>query len=712
MCNIDQIIVEPCLRNVIYKPIQVNASVQSFDYPILNFSAMTKVISGITVSNIISAVTDPSFLKTAIFTNNEDTTFDTMLLTLSANNLESNLYVTDPLPSGVVNLDEKGSGGTIVVSVASNHESFKRNKLRYGFYKLIDDEFSELIYERDLIKQIEFGEEMILNGGFDDNDDNWTGDTSTDEANQWVFTGGTASLNLFTTTTVQFLTQALTIPVGSFALELDISNFKSAYPLYVGIVFFSHSESLREYYFKNIFLNSSPNRYWFPVSSNYITQDYSQQLIGNGKYRYDFDILESGGSMVIAVTNTILTLDNITLKQQLTGNTYNDDTSWLELEEIPIGQGEYIVKPSYVFYGNSMPSGYKRRYDTKDSFLLEDNLTYGLYNETFDWYFVAVENPEEPEFLITQELVDDEVELLSEVLDVVANGQTLFTLKKLPTNFISLFLNASALFPAVDINGLEDDIRAKNNPFVNCCPEAEYYVHENKVYINDTLVLIQTGDTVVANYNIEDADVKFRKEGIYITDEIISASTNTTRQKIFFNTNKNKYEYYLDRGFTDIENMTFFKNGSVLAPNVDFFGCEENTVVVFDTHYFITGDTIQTSYEGIEDILTTISGVTLSWTTTQKTDKGLYVVQISEVSDYSFTGWTAYDVLSYSGETGQLQTYESTILFPIDPNLGYKARVFNVQAYTTLDETEILSANYNDPLFFRAINKSVITCPD
>lgn len=704
---------DECTKNIIVPEIYVNGEIQEFETPVTDFDTLIKV-TGITTGTSINLVEYSGFTDTAILINTGTTFNNDFILSSISTALSANVYLA--FPEGVINLNEfNGSALTPTITFTDNYESFRRNTLHYDIFKLNGNSFSGLTYSKD-IDQMEFGTELITNGDFDGGGDGWWYGTVSDGygAGTWSFSGNATMYG--NVNEVNKLYQVVGVTSGvTHMLNFDVSNFKSGKPFHAELILVTlnpltdsvYSEINQEYYFNNI-------RVKYPPLGLERFLGLERSILGNGNYFREIVPSSSAITLTFYSINNRIGIDNVSLKESEPTTPYNDD--------IPINvlsQGEFILKPSYKFNGDSMPIGFTKSYNTKDFSFTGSQ--YSLYDETYDWYWAAVNNPDLPSFIVDTEAATESI-VTNENLTVEVDGQSSFILKQFPANIIALYLNGVALFSPTNVTLLEDDFRLNNNPFLSCCGDADFYIKDNQLFTNNIAPFnlnLLTTDTLVLSYIGSPQNERFMTESV-VVDSVISGTSNTTNAKIFFNTNTNKYEYYLKSGVREKQEVLMFKNGLALTPEKDFYLCDDDlNKVIFHTTKFIDGDIIYTYYEGGEEILTTISGVTLTWETVIGTEEGLFITQVTDTEDINFTGWTASGVTAYNAPNsvtiktpniGLNNLYTSTINFPIDVNKTYKARIFNFQSYETLGGTKIITGKIGGSLQFRGINNSINVC--
>ena len=223
----------------------------------------------------------------------------------------------------------------------------------------------------------------------------------------------------------------------------------------------------------------------------------------------------------------------------------------------------------------------------------------------------------------------------------------------------------------------------------------------NSDYSISADTIIQLTQTLDPNRDIITAsylDCEENLDTIYSEQyEILSAITSgvtsavTTTDKVYYNTEQNKYEYYLDYEPSEPDTtMTLFLNGVRLTYGADYYmSTSVSNRVIFDSIILGISDIIYVVYssdgnlEGDYDIIESLSDLVWRVSPTVVNDRlnGEFIVDISESSDPNFTstGVTTGITVNYVNEQSE---YSVTIPNTITAKKDYIWRVTSKKVYS------------------------------
>jgi hypothetical protein len=347
---------------------------------------------------------------------------------------------------------------------------------------------------------------------------------------------------------------------------------------------------------------------------------------------------------------------------------------------------EYILNTNYTFIKNNcLSKGFK---------YVEPNLG-NFYDENSSWFFVTLVDPEKPrlgpfdcystkccnKLLSAREIVKnecgqsyvfktEEVSFINETLNIDPLYSDTFTISKKPLNNTLL----------VTVNGIT-------------LSSSNY-----KISGDTTFVLIKgldpLIDVITSSYLTSDLDFNIVYSEQY---EILSAVTSgvtsavTTTDKVYYNIEEGKFEYYLEyKPSKDVEkNMTLFLNGIKLTYGLDYYlSLSIENRLIFDGINLSIGDRLYAAYTNdgcLEGNYNTVTyGSLLEWNVspTIVNDRldGDFLVEVTEDSDPNFiTGVTTGITVNYvDGES-----YYYVNLPPnLQANKNYIWRVTNKKVYS------------------------------
>lgn len=246
--------------------------------------------------------------------------------------------------------------------------------------------------------------------------------------------------------------------------------------------------------------------------------------------------------------------------------------------------------------------------------------------------------------------------------------------------------------------------------------ESDYSISADTI-IQLTQTLDPNRDIITASYLdcVNDLDTIYSEQY-----EVLSAITSgvtsavTTTDKVYYNTEQSKYEYYLDYGPTDPEDtMTLFLNGIRLTYGVDYYmSITLSNRVIFDSIDLSINDIIYVVYSSdgkLEGDYETIGESTfLSWqvspTIVNDRLSGEFIVDISESDDPNFTstGVTTGITVSYVDGSSEYGVETPTT---ITAKKDYIWRVTSKKVYSGILDNIFTTSNVSRVGKFSTNNK-------
>ena len=342
-----------------------------------------------------------------------------------------------------------------------------------------------------------------------------------------------------------------------------------------------------------------------------------------------------------------------------------------------LGEGEFIIKGYYDFPITTFTMGSLNR---RSSNYLPSK-SYG-YNGDTDWYFINLYESEKPIFNNAAGTTSNTPQngLIVRSQYITSSGQTKFSINGgTPSNNVVVAYNGSVL-------------------------------STNEYTFTDTLITILSGTTTpVPGDIITYFYLPITSEGTYnpnykyegytvntITSGVTDNQSITT--KIYYNTDKNKYEYYLDSAIGGGD-IVFIVNGSTLINNVEYYQSTSNDKrIILETDIYI-GDIIEVFYYSRTTFIGSIDTniINIGWSITNPPISGItgeFILQMSPSGDYDF------NTIVYSANTNYVvnQTTYSSNINITGGTIGdsYLYRVKNIKKYQPIIGVEIESINYSD----------------
>lgn len=344
----------------------------------------------------------------------------------------------------------------------------------------------------------------------------------------------------------------------------------------------------------------------------------------------------------------------------------------ITLQNIPSSgltlDGEYIIKPYYSF--NICTDFLSKLNKTIDTSTYISGTKYGIYDNDFDYYFIAINQAEIPN--LTQNISNSTpLNKLRQQAIIPIDDQTTFNIPNIVSGDFIVTLNGLVLTSDLDYTF------TGNTVFFN-----------DKTYSTDIVTFIystETNDSMVGD-NIE------------VSKFITSGATNGEGSElVYFNTTTGKYEIYASILPQIGSDMIVILNGVTLASGIDFYPSITNPKRIILEGLLMVGDLLTIVYFPITNVsmgLTT-NKPTVSWFISRPPEKenGVFTLEVSSEKTFSsiyYSGTTNYQVgVSYynisfiaSGQVGTTLYY----------------RVKNDKNYTTICGDVINSTSYSETI--------------
>lgn len=333
-------------------------------------------------------------------------------------------------------------------------------------------------------------------------------------------------------------------------------------------------------------------------------------------------------------------------------------------------EGEFLIKGLYkwknfTYFGNLVGLNY---YENNGFNLFP----YALYNSERDYYFIYLKRAEKPQ-IFSNTIQSTTLPLFVYSITPSCDGQTGFPL---PTNSLSISTNSLL----VTVNGI-------------VLSTSEYYYSGGTLYIDGGTILSTDTITIVSSNDINTPP-------IYTESYQITTIPNTTYpsvgQKVIYNTDTNKYEYWLDYNTTNQPVITV--NGQVLSNGIDFYVSSSNSRRMIFEGTLVVGDIITAFYNSImkgNNFITT-NQYTLYWSIPNAplSSSGYFLVELANYGDTNFNNPVFSGIALYS----EKQTSYSINMYFSGGTYGqkYLSKVTNYKNYYTLLGELIQTNNSSD----------------
>jgi hypothetical protein len=377
-------------------------------------------------------------------------------------------------------------------------------------------------------------------------------------------------------------------------------------------------------------------------------------------YRYEQSIGEFTKS---ALSNFVIDYND------LTANTSNN----IFIPTLNIGEGEFLIKSYWTYNVNTLLA--KKQKVVKNSInTYKRGELYGLYVPETDWYFISLFESQKPLFNSSVAPQPQNIGNLVVQSRFTESGTTEYVVNGLSDPIVSY--NGSVLTKNIEYSAVTSAttpyIKLLFNPLPN---QVLTYAYINNGGSNDLLADLYTISTTI-------------KSG--------ATGTQSSTDRIFYNTTENKYEFYLTS--TPNSDVILSLNGTILSKDVEYYLSASNSRrVIFDDN-LVVGDIIEAFYVPTAAIngLVPNNTPTISWSINEAPTQsyGKFTIEVTDPSDEFFETVVYSFVVDYI--IGQ-KTYSDTITLT-NAVAGDKFiyRVKNEKFYTPIIGETIYSVNYSD----------------
>jgi hypothetical protein len=340
-----------------------------------------------------------------------------------------------------------------------------------------------------------------------------------------------------------------------------------------------------------------------------------------------------------------------------------------------LGEGEYIFKMGYQYdvcteIANKLG---KRHVSTT----FNKSLPYGNYDENNDKYFVVLYKADEP-------LLDSGI---SE--DNVNGGSQNTNNSKLTISSLLVEHNVSDYPINVEADG---DILVSWNGSILSAGQ-DYTISNGSIQFfepldrDDLVNLIYVGKS-----NTRGTKTKSFKVVAPIAEGVTGEEGVND---IYYNTDTNKYELYVDYKISNSDSFVVMLNGQVLANQIDYFVSTSNPKRVILSGGIYNDDMITVIYDSGENLMRGITTdyLDINWYVNKNIvdDSGEFVVELAK--DKSFIEIEQAEIVPYV--IGQVN-YTKRLSLNYDYGQVLYYRVRNIKKYTTISADELNTENVSE----------------
>jgi hypothetical protein len=377
-------------------------------------------------------------------------------------------------------------------------------------------------------------------------------------------------------------------------------------------------------------------------------------------YRYEQSIGEFTKS---ALSNFVIDY------KDLTANTSNN----IYIPTLNIGEGEFLIKSYWTYNVNTLLA--KKQKVTKNTInTYKRGELYGLYVPETDWYFISLFESQKPLFNSSTAPQPQDIGNLVVQSRFTESGTTEYVVNGLSDPIVSY--NGSVLAKNIEYSAVTSAttpyIKLLFNPLPN---QVLTYAYINNGGSDDLLADLYMISTTI-------------KSG--------ATSTQSSTDRVFYNTTQNKYEFYL----TSVPNsdVVLSLNGTILSKDIEYYlSLSDSRRIIFEDDLVI-GDIIEAFYVPTAAINGLVPNNTpiISWSINDAPTQtfGRFTIEVTDPTDEFFESIEYSFVVDYI--IGQ-KTYSDTITLT-NAVAGDKFiyRVKNEKFYTPIIGETIYSVNYSD----------------
>lgn len=411
-------------------------------------------------------------------------------------------------------------------------------------------------------------------------------------------------------------------------------------------------------------------------------------ITGNEEISLDFNFIENLDSFIN--NNTLFkfeiykynnTLGFFNQNQIYTSEAYNWGdisgtsaiTETIYSDDLGI-DGDYLIKGYYIYDScTEFAKLNNKSYSTKGD---KSGLEYGLYDNNFDYHFVAFSTPDKPIFE-KSENTDNEFGYLNSISQILTGDEDFLSYPDYSGDLI------------VNLNGLTLSLN-NDYGFYDLTPGGKNVIKlSGETYEGDVLTYVYTN-------SLTKPDNSLKQDTIDITSQIVSGPIDEEgSNKVYFNTTKNKYEIYTELLPSQFNDIVVTLNGITLINGVDYYRSTSNPYrLILEGDLFIE-DIINIWYNTDTQINGSIftDKINIEWSinTAPENSNGKFILELSNndlFTDIVNTNEINYieNTLTYSSTLGIVGSFGQTMYY----------RVINEKDYVDICGDVIISQTNSD----------------
>jgi hypothetical protein len=356
-----------------------------------------------------------------------------------------------------------------------------------------------------------------------------------------------------------------------------------------------------------------------------------------------------------------------------------------------IGEGEFIIKSYWDYDVNTLIAKQQKvRKSSVNTYKRGD--LYGLYVPETDWYFINMFEASQPLFNNSTTPPAKTINSLVVRTVITSSGQTKYNIQGLSDPIVSY--NGAILAKNIEYSAITNGPPSGGASFTP--------------YIE--LSFDPLDDQILTYAFVKDGDVNDLLADLYVVDGPIKSGATGTQletDRVFYNTTKGKYEFYLISVSSSSVLMSI--NGAAIGRNIEYLKSSSNARRIILENPLNDGDVLEAFYVPTNAINGEIDTNTpqISWSIDNAplTTNGKFIVQVTTVDDINYENVVYSEVVDYV--IGQ-KTYNKLITLT-NAKAGDKFiyRVMNEKFYTPIIGETIYSVSYSFTNKIEVLNNSV-----
>jgi hypothetical protein len=389
--------------------------------------------------------------------------------------------------------------------------------------------------------------------------------------------------------------------------------------------------------------------------------------------------------------NGVFNISPVYTSEEIPSTGLTNDMYMLEVPFSAVTEGEFIFKSFYNRDINTLLSKQLGFTTTTRKDVLTGS-SYGIYDSTNDWYFVNMYRADIPQ------LNNSAANPIETATVSGFNVKSIFTTSGI-TNY-NFTISSTESIGIVSYNG---SVLSKDREY-SANTAGDILLTNIEVLDNQLLTVVYVSTSTPGTSVFTDEFI--------VSTTINSGATNTQSitDRVFFNTDQNKFEFYLSaEPLTDSVSLSL--NGGVLANDVEYYRSATNTKRIILDGEIRHGDIIQSLYLPKTGLLGTIDTVTpiFSWNVANAplvdtSSSGVFTLEVVDNLD------TTFDTILYSSNVDYINDVNNYLtqinLSGATSGDEFRYRVKNEKKYQPISGETITDILYSDVNTFQLVSNA------